>query len=109
MDTVGLGTLQFFPNLSPHHAKRGVLNCLEEQPEVQAMKMWEAHMCFQVAHGQRTLADRRQGSSSSGCRQDAAKEVSHHFTTVPMKRTLKRDMSAQPHVTPGYSPEAGIK
>lgn len=30
-------------------------------------------------------------------------------TTVPMKRTLKRDMSAQPHVTPGHSPEAGIK
>lgn len=30
-------------------------------------------------------------------------------TTVPMKRTLKRNVPAQPHVTPGYSPEEGIK
>lgn len=68
----------FKPNISPHHGKRGDLNCLEEQPEVQGMNLWEAHMCFQVAHGQRTLADRRQGSTTSGCCQNTAEEVSHH-------------------------------
>lgn len=65
-------------NLSLHHAKRGDPYCLEEQPEVQGTNVWEAHMCFQLARGWRTLPGGMRGAARSGCCQDLAGEVSHH-------------------------------
>lgn len=70
------------------------------------MKTWEAHMCFQVAHGQRIWLT---GGRDLPAQAAASTQQKRPLTTVPMKSTLKRDMSAQPHVTLGYSPEAGIK
>lgn len=94
-------------NHSPHHAKRGDPNCLDEQPEVQGMNAWEVHVCFQVAHGWRTLPDGTQGAASSSCCQGPAREVSHHCPHE--EDTEKGHVAAQPHMTPGYSPGTGEK
>lgn len=107
MNTVGLGTAVFSSLISlPIMQREGTWIAWSSSWRSRAWKCGRDTCASRYPMGRECWLTGGRDLAAQGA---ARTQQKRSVTTVPMKRTLKRDMSAQPHVTPGHSPEAGMK